>query len=72
MRALFWVGLAVLALGVVSLLVPIPHREKEGITIGGLSIGVETTHEDRVPPALSAALILGGLGSIVAGKARSN
>jgi hypothetical protein len=72
MRALFWVGLAVLILGVLSLVVPLPHREKEGIAIGGVSIGVETTHEEKIPPALSAVLILGGLGSIVAGKARSN
>ena len=71
-RALFWIGVVVLILGVVSLVVPIPHRERDGIAIGGVSIGVETRHEDRIHPALSAVLIAGGLGSIVAGKGKSS
>lgn len=72
MRALVWIGLAVLILGVLSLVVPIPHREREGIAVGGLSIGVETRHEDKISPVLSAVMILGGLGSIVAGKGRKS
>jgi hypothetical protein len=72
MRALFWIGLSVLILGLLSLVVPVPHREKEGIAIGGVSIGVETRHEDRIPPAISAVMILGGLGSIVAGKRKTS
>jgi len=72
MRALFWIGLVVLILGVLSLVVPVPHREKEGISVGGVSIGVETRHEDKISPALSAVMILGGLGSIVAGRGKSS
>jgi hypothetical protein len=72
MRPLFWVGLVVLIMGVLSLVVPIPHREKEGIAIAGVSIGVETRHEDKVPPALSAVMILGGLGAMAVGKGKSS
>lgn len=71
MRAVFWIGLVVLVLGVLSLIVPIPHREKEGIAIGGLSIGVETRHEEKVPIVISAVMILGGLGSMVAARGKS-
>jgi hypothetical protein len=72
MRALFWIGLAVLILGIVSLVVPIPQSEKERLTVGGLSIGVETRHEEKVSPVVSAVMILGGLGSMAAGKGKSS
>ena len=45
MKALFWIGLVVLILGLASLVVPIPQREREGISVGGVSLGVETRHE---------------------------
>jgi len=70
MKALFWIGLVVLILGIVSLVVPIPRSEREGVTVGGVSLGVETRHEEKVHPALSAVMILGGLGAMAAGKAR--
>jgi hypothetical protein len=67
-KALFWVGLATLILGVVSLIVPIPRSEREGVKVGGLSIGVETRHDEKAPPFVSAIMILGGAGMLVAGK----
>ena len=72
MKALFWIGLVVLILGVVSLVVPIPHSEREGVSVGGVSFGVETRHEEKLSPALSAVMILGGLGAMAAGKGRSS
>jgi hypothetical protein len=68
MKAVFFIGLIVLILGLVSLVVPIPRSEREGLTVGGVSLGVETRHEEKVPTALSAVMILSGLGAIVAGK----
>ena len=55
-----------------SLIFPIPHHEKEGVSIGGLSIGVETRHEEKVEPILSAVMIIGGFGAIAAGKGKSS
>jgi hypothetical protein len=72
MKALFFIGLAVLILGIVSLVVPIPHSERGGISVGGVSLGVETRHEEKIHPALSAVMILGGLGAMAAGKRRTS
>ena len=71
MKALFWIGVVVLILGVVSLVVPIPRNEREGFKVGGVSVGVETQHEEKVSPFVSAVMILGGVGTMVAGKRKS-
>jgi hypothetical protein len=71
MKALFWIGMVVLILGIASLVVPIPRTEREGFKVGGVSVGVETGHEEKVSPWVSAVMILGGIGTMVAGKMRS-
>ena len=71
MKILFWMGLAALILGILSFVVPIPRQEREGLKIGGLSVGVETRREEKVSPIVGAALILGGAGMMIAGKRRS-
>jgi hypothetical protein len=70
MKPLFWIGLVLVVLGVASLLVPIPSNERSGIKVGGLSVGVETTHREKVSPIVSAVLILGGAGLAIAGRAK--
>jgi hypothetical protein len=70
MKALFFIGLIVLILGIASLVVSIPQSEREGVKVGGVSLGVETRHQEKVHPALSAVMILGGLGAMAAGKGR--
>ena len=67
MRILFTIGLVVLALGVASLFIAIPVKEKHGINAGGLSVGVETTERQKVHPAVSAVLIGGGVVLLIAG-----
>jgi len=71
MKALFWIGLVVLILGVVSLVVPIPRHERGGFRAGGVSVGFETQHDEKASPFVSAAMILGGIGAMVAGKMKS-
>lgn len=71
MKALFWIGTVVLILGLVSLVVPIPRSEREGFKAGGLSVGIETQHEEKVSPIVSAVMILGGAGLMIAGKRKS-
>ena len=68
MRPLFWIGVVLAVLGLISLVVPIPHTEREGFTAGGMSIGVETQSRQTVSPIVSAAMILGGIGLMIAGK----
>jgi UDP-N-acetylmuramyl pentapeptide phosphotransferase/UDP-N-acetylglucosamine-1-phosphate transferase len=71
MKALFWIGMVVLILGIVSFVVPIPRNEREGFKAGGISIGVETRHSERVSPIVGGVMILAGAGMMIAGKRRS-
>jgi hypothetical protein len=72
MKTLFFIGLVVLILGLLSLVVPIPRSERQGLTVGGVSLGVQTRHEEKVSPALSAVMILGGLVAIAVGKRKTS
>jgi hypothetical protein len=67
MRMLLYAGLLLMALGIASLVVPIPHSENEGIKIGDTNIGVQTSHSERVSPVISAVLIAGGIALAIAG-----
>jgi hypothetical protein len=69
-RVLFGVGLIVLILGVVSLFVALPQKEDHSIKIGDARIGVQTEHKEKVSPVISAVLILGGAGMLIAGGRR--
>lgn len=71
MKALFAVGLVILILGVASLFVPIPEKEQAGIEVGGVSLGVETTHKEKVSPIVSGVLIIAGAGLMIAGSRKS-
>jgi hypothetical protein len=66
-RVLLIVGIILLVLGVASLFVPIPTRERHGFKAGPVSVGVETTEHQKVHPAVSGALIVGGVVLMVAG-----
>lgn len=70
MRTLLIIGLILLVLGLASLVVPIPRRERAGIEAGPISLGVETTRRETVHPGISAALIVAGAGLMVVGSRR--
>ena len=70
MKSIFGVGIAILVLGLISLVVPLPHRETHGIKAGDVSIGVQTQHSETVPRALSLVLIGAGLVMTIAGTTR--
>jgi hypothetical protein len=72
MKVLFIVGLVVLILGVASLVVAIPRNEREGISAGGVSLSVAVQRRERVHPGLSALMILGGLGAMIAGRGKNS
>ena len=67
MRSLVVGGLLVLVLGIASLVVPIPRTETQGIKLGDASIGVQTSHSERVPPLISVVLIAGGIALAMVG-----
>ncbi len=71
MKILLVVGAVVLILGIASFFIPFPQKENHGIKIGDASIGVQTQHSEKVSPIISAVLILGGAGMMIAGRGRN-
>ena len=67
MRALFVVGVLVLVLGIASFFVALPHTENHGVKLGDASIGVQTRTSEKLPPAIGAVLVVGGIVMMVAG-----
>jgi hypothetical protein len=70
MSKLFWIGLAVLVLGLASLVVPIPRSERDTVRAAGMSMGVETRDQETVSPLVSGIMIVGGVSMMIAGKNR--
>jgi hypothetical protein len=67
MKILLSAGLLLIVLGIVSLVVPIPHSETEGIKVGNTNLGVQTSHSERISPIISVVLIAGGIALSIAG-----
>ncbi len=67
MKVFLVAGLLLVVLGIASLVIPIPHSKTQGIKIGDASIGVQTTHSERVSPIISVVLIAGGIALTIAG-----
>lgn len=67
MKIQLYAGLLLIALGIASLIVPIPTSEKQGIKIGDANFGVQTTHSERVSPLISVVLIVGGIALAITG-----
>ncbi len=67
MRVLLWAGLIILVLGLLSFFVPLPHTEREGISAGGVTLGVETRHSEKLSPMAGIALVLAGAGMMAVG-----
>ena len=72
MKALFWLGLVGVIVGVVLLFVPIPHTEKHGVKAGDVSLGVETRTQEKISPAISGVIVLAGIGLMIAARGRSS
>lgn len=70
MRALFIAGLVVLILGIASFFVAVPVKQKHSVKAGPLSVGVETTDYQKLPPAVSGVLVAGGIVMMIAGARR--
>jgi hypothetical protein len=66
-RGLVAIGGIVLVLGIVSLFVAIPTRERHGFDAGPVSFGVEVKTREKVHPAISGLLIAGGVVLIALG-----
>lgn len=70
MKAAFWIGVVLLILGLASFVVPIPQTERNSVSAGGITLGIKTQHQQTVSPVISAVLLLGGAGLIIAGRVK--
>jgi hypothetical protein len=68
MKALFWIGIVIVVLGLASFVVPLPHQETSGFSAGGMSVGIQTQHSETVKPIVSCILVLVGAGILVAAR----
>lgn len=60
-------GVLLVVLGVLAFLVPIPHREQHGVTIGDARFGVQIERNEKLSPAVGIILVAGGLGALLIG-----
>ncbi len=67
MKALFLAGIVVLILGIASFFVALPHTENHGVKLGDASIGVQTRTSEKLPPAIGAVMVVGGILMMVVG-----
>jgi hypothetical protein len=67
MKVLPIVGVLLLFLGVLSFVVPVPHREKHGIKVGDASFSVQTESSEKLPSAAGIILISGGVVALILG-----
>lgn len=67
MKPVALIGAVLLLLGVLSFVIPIPHRENHGVKIGDAKIGIQTENSEKIPTAASVALIGAGILALVLG-----
>jgi drug/metabolite transporter (DMT)-like permease len=61
MNTIRLLAIILLVVGVLAFIVPVPHHEDHSVKVGDTKLGVETTHNEKVPPAIGIVLIAGGV-----------
>ena len=67
MKALAWIGVVLLVLGILAFLVPVPHSESHGVKMGDASIGITTRSNEKLPPVVGGILCAVGAVVLIAG-----
>lgn len=65
------IGVVLLLLGLLALVVPIPHHEDHSVKIGDAKIGVQTESSEKLPPAVGIVLLAGGVLALVLGSRKN-
>lgn len=64
-------AILLLVAGALAFVIPVPHREDRSIKIGDARVGVETSHSEKLPPAVGAILIAAGVLALALGSRRA-
>jgi hypothetical protein len=67
MKILPVLGVLLLILGALSFVVPVPHRDTHGVSIGDAKLTVQTENSEKLPPAVGVILLGGGVLALVLG-----
>jgi len=67
MKPLTVIGAILLLLGVLSFVVPIPHREEHSVKIGDAKLGVQTQTNERLPLGASIVIVAAGAACLIFG-----
>ena len=67
MKTLFLIGIVCVALGLLSLVVTVPHAESEQFQSGQITLGVSRTEPRHFPIGVGGTLIIGGFALMVTG-----
>ena len=71
MKALGMVGVLLLVLGFLSLIVPLPRRERHGIKVGDAKFSIQTESTEKLPSAVGIVLIGGGVVALILGLSKA-
>jgi hypothetical protein len=67
MTSVSFLGVLLLLLGLLALVVPVPHRDNHSVKIGDTKIGVQTQHSEKLPPGVGVVLLVGGVVGLALG-----
>jgi hypothetical protein len=67
MKSVGFIGVLLLVLGLLTFVVPVPHRENRGVKIGDTKIGVQTERSEKLPPGVGIVLLVGGVVALALG-----
>jgi hypothetical protein len=71
MKPIALVGVLLLVLGMFSFVEPVPRKENHGVKMGDTKIGEQTENSEKLPPAVGAVLLAGGVLALVLGSRKT-
>jgi uncharacterized BrkB/YihY/UPF0761 family membrane protein len=71
MKLVTVIGAVLLLLGILSFVVPLPHREEHSVKVGDTKWGVQTQTSERLPLAASIVIVAAGVACLIAGSRKA-